>query len=92
VTQPASPGTPPAALRAGIVGCGAIARNHLEAFAALENVEVAVVCDVDLSRAEATAAAWGVGRAVGSVEQLLAAGVDIVSVCTPHPTHEDVVL
>lgn len=92
MTQPASPGPRPAALRAGIVGCGAISRNHLEAFTALENVEVAVVCDVDLARAEATAAAWGIGRAVDSVEQLLAAGVDIVSVCTPHPSHEDVVL
>ena len=78
--------------RVGIVGCGAISRNHLEAFAALPETTVVAVCDVDLDRARATAERWGIPQAFASVEELLAAGVDIVSVCTPHPTHEAVVL
>jgi UDP-N-acetyl-2-amino-2-deoxyglucuronate dehydrogenase len=79
-------------LKVGIVGCGAISRNHLEAFAAAEGAEVTVVCDIDPDRARRTAAEHGVPDAVGSVAELLATGVDIVSVCTPHPTHEEVVL
>jgi predicted dehydrogenase len=74
------------------VGCGAISRNHLEAFAAIPEATVVAVCDVDADRARATAAQWGIEHAYGTVEELLAAGVDIVSVCTPHPTHEAVVL
>ncbi|MCG2624443.1 Gfo/Idh/MocA family oxidoreductase [Arthrobacter sp. I2-34] len=79
-------------LRVGVVGCGMISRNHLEAFAALDAVQVVGVCDVDPGRARATAAAWGVGNAVGSVSALLDLELDIISVCTPHPTHEAVVL
>ncbi|GAA3284486.1 Gfo/Idh/MocA family protein [Paenarthrobacter aurescens] len=87
-----SPATAPRTFRVGIAGCGAISRNHLEAFHALKNVKIVGVCDVDEERARATAEAWGVPNAVTSVEELLNLGLDIVSVCTPHPTHEEVVL
>lgn len=79
-------------LRVGIVGCGRISRNHLEAFAGLDGARVVGVCDVDPARAQATAEAWDVEHAVDSVPALLALGLDVVSVCTPHPTHEAVVL
>ena len=87
-----SASTAPRTLRVGIAGCGAISRNHLEAFRALHDVQIVGVCDVDPERARATAAAWDVPAAVSSVGELLALGLDLVSVCTPHPTHEDVVL
>ena len=87
-----SASTAPRTLRVGIAGCGAISRNHLEAFRALDDVQIVGVCDIDPERARATAAAWGVPAAVSSVGELLALGLDLVSVCTPHPTHEDVVL
>lgn len=85
---------PPTArpLRIGIAGCGAISRNHLEAFRALDHVTIAGVCDIDLDRARGTAGAWGIPAAVNTVRELLDLGLDIISVCTPHPTHEDVVL
>jgi predicted dehydrogenase len=79
-------------LRVGIAGCGAISRNHLEAFRALDNVQIVGVCDLDPDRARATAAAWGIPAAVTTVGELLGLGLDLVSVCTPHPTHENVVL
>ncbi|MBT2555949.1 Gfo/Idh/MocA family protein [Arthrobacter sp. ISL-5] len=82
----------PRTFRVGIAGCGAISRNHLEAFKALDNVDIVGVCDVDPERARATAEAWGIPASVTSVEELLGLGLDIISVCTPHPTHEDVVL
>lgn len=79
-------------LRVGIAGCGAISRNHLGAFRALADVEIVGVCDIDPDRARDTAAAWGIPAAVTTVQELLNLDLDIVSVCTPHPTHEDVVL
>lgn len=82
----------PRIFRVGIAGCGAISRNHLEAFGALENVRIVGVCDVDPDRARATAEQWRVPNAVTSVEELLTLGLDVISVCTPHPTHEEVVL
>lgn len=78
--------------RVGIIGCGAISRNHIEAFNAVDGAEVTIVCDVDPDRAAATAAQHGVPRHTDSVADLLASGVDVVSVCTPHPTHEEIVL
>lgn len=79
-------------LRVGIVGCGNISSNHISAFAAMDGVEVIGVCDVAPERARAMAAARGIEHAVDSVRALLDLGLDIVSVCTPHPTHEEVVL
>ncbi|MFJ6157726.1 Gfo/Idh/MocA family protein [Pseudarthrobacter sp. NPDC092184] len=79
-------------LRVGIAGCGAISCNHLEAFRALENVDIVGVCDTDPARARSTAEAWDIAAAVNSVQELLDLDLDVVSVCTPHPTHEAVVL
>lgn len=82
----------PRTLRVGIVGCGNISSNHLEAFQALDAVSVVAVCDVDPARAAALAAQYSVEHAVDSVQRLLELEPGIVSVCTPHPTHQQVVL
>jgi UDP-N-acetyl-2-amino-2-deoxyglucuronate dehydrogenase len=79
-------------LRVGIVGCGNIAGNHLTAFRGAPDTEVVACCDVDAARAAAFAARYGVPAAVGDVAALLDRGVDVVTVCTPHPTHEQVVV
>lgn len=79
-------------LRAAVVGCGSIAPNHLEAYRATPGVELVAVSDVDAGRAQARATAYGVPRALTRVEDVLDLGVDLVSVCTPHPVHEEVVL
>lgn len=79
-------------LRVGIVGCGGVSRSHLSAYARIDGVEVVAVCDVDLLRARAVAAEHGVAGVYDDVEGVLGHGVDLVSVCTPHPTHEPIVL
>lgn len=81
-----------APIRIGIVGCGNIADNHVAAYRAAEGAEVVAVCDVDLARAQAFAAERGIPAAAGSVAELLELGLDAISVCTPHPTHEEVVV
>lgn len=81
----------------GIAGGGAIHRNHVEAYRTLDDVEVVGLCDVDVDRARQVADASQIPEAFGSVTDLLnyrtagGRGIDILSVCTPHPTHEAVV-
>lgn len=79
-------------LRAGVIGCGNIAANHVEALRSQTGVTVVACVDVDVTRAREFADAHGIAEAYGSVEELLAGGVDLVSVCTPHPTHEAIVI
>lgn len=83
---------PAARVRIGIVGCGKISDNHFQAYRRNPAVEVVAVCDVEPARAREFAAARGIPAAVGSVRELIGLGVDAISVCTPHPTHEAVVL
>lgn len=80
------------ALRAAVIGAGSIAPNHLEAYRRTAGVEVVAVVDVDVERARSRAAAYDVPHALSRVDDALALGVDLVSVCTPHPVHEEVVL
>ncbi|MEV8148235.1 Gfo/Idh/MocA family oxidoreductase [Arthrobacter sp. NPDC080073] len=77
--------------RIGIVGCGNIADNHFQSYSALPGVEIVGVCDVAVERAQQFATERGIAHAVSSVGELIALGVDAISVCTPHPTHEAVV-
>ena len=73
--------------RIGILGCGNVARTHLAAYQDLPNAAVVAVCDTDRSRAEALAALADGAAVFTDVEKLCAAGVEAVSVCTPHPEH-----
>lgn len=78
------------ALRAGVVGCGNVAGNHAAAYRELPGVELVACCDREPERAARFAARHG-GVAV-ELDELFDRDLDVVSVCTPHPTHEDVVV
>ena len=79
-------------LRVGIIGCGVIAKNHALAFQAHPQVHVVGVVDVDINRAQEFATQWNIAQAYSDVEELLSSGIDAVTICTPHPTHEALVL
>jgi len=79
------------ALHVGIIGCGAIAANHVGAYATQDGVHVTTCMDTDPERARTFAQEHGIPGWSTDAENLLAA-VDVVSVCTPHPTHEALVL
>jgi len=75
-----------APLRAGLIGCGWIARVHVPALDAAADVELVAACDTALERAEAIARPRG-ARAYKSWEQMLdREEIDAVWVCTP-PLH-----
>ena len=77
-------------VRVSLIGCGRISRNHFDAIARVEGLELVAVADSDPARAEAVGTAQGV-PAFGSLEAMLAAvPSDLVSICTPsglHPAH-----
>lgn len=77
-------------LRVGIIGAGYIARAHLAAYGATTGVRVVAVADPVADKAAALAAHVG-AEAVTDARSLLGK-VDAVSVCTPSPTHADLVL
>lgn len=77
-------------VRVGIVGAGHIAGAHAAAYAATDGVEIVAVADPVHIKAAA------LGERVGAVpvadaSSLIRLGVDALSVCTPSPTHADVV-
>ena len=73
-------------LRLSIIGCGGIARAHLEAIKALPARPVVTV-DVDPDRARQYAVEYGAERYGTRIEHALAGDVDAVIVCLPHHLH-----
>jgi UDP-N-acetylglucosamine 3-dehydrogenase len=75
-----------AALRAGLVGLGMMGRNHARVLHAMDGVDLVVTADGagDLHSAAGPAAV------VGSVDELIAVGVDLCVVAVPTADHEEV--
>lgn len=77
-------------IRTGIVGAGNISDWHVATLRTLPDAQLAAVCDVSLSAAEALASANGVA-AFGSLDDLIASGTcDAVHILTPPQFHRDV--
>ncbi len=73
--------------RVGIIGAGYVSAHHLRALKSLPSVQVTGIADLDFPKAEAVAKAFDLPAAYGSVEELLASGVDVVHVLTPPAFH-----
>lgn len=77
-------------MRVGLIGCGVQGEVHLDAYASIDDVEVAAVCDLDADRRAAAAARTGAMAFADAGELLRSARVDLVSVCTMPATHRDI--
>lgn len=73
--------------RVGIIGAGYVSAHHLRALKSLPSVQVVGVADLDLAKAKAVAKRFDLPCAYGSVEDLLASGVDVVHILTPPVSH-----
>ena len=74
-------------LRVGIIGCGQICRvRHAPEYSENPRCQIAGFYDVDPARAQAMAKQYG-GKAFDSVEALLDADIDAVSVCSANTDH-----
>ncbi len=77
-------------IRTAIIGCGKIGHTHALALSTLGESELVAVCDNQLSRAQAFATQYGGARAFDSVPDMLSSlDVEAVTICTPHPLHEE---
>jgi len=79
------------ALRVGVVGCGSFGRNHARVYRdlqkdAAQDVEFVGIADADYARARAVAKEFGT-QSFHSPEELIAAGVQAVSVAVPTVSH-----
>lgn len=73
-------------LRVGVVGLG-IGQMHLLSWLGVDGAAVAMIADVDEQRRLRAEQDWKVPT-VDSLDTLLAAGVDVVDLCTPPSMHE----
>jgi len=79
-------------IRLAIIGCGAIAeQGHLPGAMLAPEVEVAVLVDNDMGRAETLAARFGVGAARGGLDGIEKLA-DAAILCLPHHLHCPVAL
>jgi len=74
-----------------MVGAGAICELHVAAVKALRDVELVGICDLDHARAEQRAGDWGT-RAFEDLDELVAAGANVIHVLTPPGAHAKVAL
>jgi predicted dehydrogenase len=78
-------------LRSVLIGCGAIAREHLAALNQLGTVDVAAVCDLSKARAEAMAERFAVPEWSSSYRSILErVGPDVVHITTPPSSHFEI--
>ena len=75
-------------IRVGIIGAGAIARNHVNGINGHAKAEVVAIADKSEARAKAVAKEAGVQRVYTSARQLIAdKDIDAVSICLPNKFH-----
>jgi len=76
-------------VRVGVVGVGHLGYHHARLYASMDDVSLVGVVDADSERARSVASEFAT-RPFSSVDALIAAGVDAVSVAVPTASHHDV--
>jgi len=70
-----------------LIGCGKVGPIHAQALSELPESRFVAVCDTDRTRSEMFAERYGVRAHMDAEEMLHNPDVQMVSICTPHPTH-----
>ncbi len=73
-------------LRCGVIGVGRMGRHHARVYSQGAGTELVGVVDRDRDRAREITESWG-GAAMESIDELLAVGVDAVTIATPTIHH-----
>ncbi|MCB5260034.1 MAG: Gfo/Idh/MocA family oxidoreductase [Candidatus Cloacimonetes bacterium] len=77
-------------VKLGIIGCGRISKNHLEAVSQIPEAEFVAVCDCIPERAKQVAEEYGVSKIYYDHHEMLKQEkLDLVSICTPSGIHPD---
>jgi UDP-N-acetyl-2-amino-2-deoxyglucuronate dehydrogenase len=75
-----------------LIGCGKVGDTHAQALAALDESRLVAVFDPDANRAQAFAERYHCRAFTDLAAMLSQGGAQMVSICTPHPTHVEVAL
>jgi predicted dehydrogenase len=75
-----------------IIGCGKVVGAHAQAYQSLPESRLVGVFDLNADRAAAVAAQYGVQAFHNLDEMLHDPRVQAASICTPHSTHQEMVL
>ena len=73
--------------RIALVGCGRIAKNHVDAIGRVDGLELVAVADVEEVRAKAIADLIGIPWFTSYEEMLDKVECDVVAICTPSGMH-----
>lgn len=79
-------------LKTAIIGCGKVGHFHAKAWQQLNNSLFCAVFDRDIQRAQQFASQYGVNAYDNIDEMIKKEGINVVSICTPHPAHADVAI
>ena len=74
------------AIKTGIIGCGKVGKMHADVLRNLPGSNFTAVYDSDENRTASFAQRYGV-IGCSSIAEMAAKGVEMVSICTPHPLH-----
>ncbi len=79
-------------IRTALVGCGKVGHTHAQALMTLPHSDLVAVCSRSRERAGRFGQQYG-ARAYTDVEDMLTESrVQMVSICTPHPSHADLIV
>ncbi|HOJ39383.1 MAG TPA: Gfo/Idh/MocA family oxidoreductase [bacterium] len=77
-------------IRVGVIGAGGIAQvAHIPCYQKLENVEVAVVADVNQEKLRFVADKFKIPKVVTDWRDLIGEPIDVVSICSPNAFHAE---
>ncbi len=75
-------------VRLGLIGCGRISKNHLDAVTQIPEAEFVALADIVPEKAQAAAASYGIKSVYTDyLEMLEKEQLDAVSICTPSGLH-----
>lgn len=74
-------------LRTAVIGCGKVGHFHADAYRDLPNSELVACLDNNQERADAFAKEYGIKGYTDLEKMVKECGVQVVSICTPHPLH-----
>ncbi|HEX9098181.1 MAG TPA: Gfo/Idh/MocA family oxidoreductase [Candidatus Dormibacteraeota bacterium] len=83
---------PPAAVGVGLIGYGAIARDHAASISQIAGLQLTGVCDISPARRELATREWGVPAHASADSMLDDPAVGLVVVGTPPVAHAEAVL
>ncbi len=76
--------------RVGLVGCGRIAKRHIQVLAQLQNLDLATVCDIQPDRARAVAEPLSLPWYDDALEMVQKEKLDLVSILTDSGLHPQI--